>query len=180
MYRLLFSRQDIIPLISQLKENLNKLPTVSYSNIDWTREACELARTVDKQYNELSILSFRMKEASKAMDTISNSDSDDAEEGKKVSDMISIIEDMELVISTLNSTYNKLLWPRYYLVTSSIGGHLHSHENCSTCNHGDKETEFALFVNSSAMKENELVDVFGELCCSVCFKSAPVAKVEIE
>jgi hypothetical protein len=62
-------------------------------------------------------------------------------------------------------------WTRFYLVTSSGGGHVHKNTNCSTCNY---RTEFIWLTDESGKDEDEIVATAGDGACTVCYKSAPV------
>lgn len=62
-------------------------------------------------------------------------------------------------------------WSRFYLVTNT-NGHIHSSMNCSTC---FNSTQFAFLPNLSGLDEAAAVTDQGEILCSICFPSAPVA-----
>lgn len=62
-------------------------------------------------------------------------------------------------------------WSRFFLVTSSAGGHIHSSMNCSTCR---IDTAFGWLPELSGQTEAEAVAAHGAILCTVCFPSAPV------
>lgn len=62
-------------------------------------------------------------------------------------------------------------WTRFFLVTSSSNGHIHSSMSCSTCR---MTTEFTWLPELSGKTEADAVAAHGPLLCSVCFPSAPV------
>lgn len=63
-------------------------------------------------------------------------------------------------------------WNRFFLVTSSNGGHVHKSMSCSTCTY---KTRFIWLTDESGSSEEELVGKAGDGACTVCFPSAPVA-----
>ncbi len=62
-------------------------------------------------------------------------------------------------------------WQRFFLVTSSDGGHIHSSLHCSTCH---PTTQFGWLPQLSGLTEADAVADQGPRLCSVCFPSAPV------
>lgn len=62
-------------------------------------------------------------------------------------------------------------WSRFWAVPN---GHIHSSTHCSTCNNGDRPTEFYLLHEVSGMSEVDAVASKGAFICTVCFPSAPV------
>ena len=62
-------------------------------------------------------------------------------------------------------------WSRFYLVTNT-NGHIHSSVNCSTCFH---DTNFAWLTHLSGLDEVDAVQAEGEVLCTICYPSAPVA-----
>jgi hypothetical protein len=65
-------------------------------------------------------------------------------------------------------------WNRVFLAKSH-NGHAHNGMDCSTCNNGEQQTQFAWLVQYSGMKESEIVADAGERACTTCYKSAPAA-----
>lgn len=63
-------------------------------------------------------------------------------------------------------------WQRFFVVTSSGGGHVHRDMNCSTCR---LTTTFAPVVALSGCTVDEAIAWLGTALCSVCFPDAPVA-----
>lgn len=69
-------------------------------------------------------------------------------------------------------------WSRFFLVTSSDGGHIHSSMNCSTCK---LTTQYAWYPEFSGMTMTEAIAEWdkrgsSEILCTVCFPEAPVAR----
>lgn len=62
-------------------------------------------------------------------------------------------------------------WSRFFLVTNT-NGHIHSSMNCSTCY---PSTMFAWLPQLSGSTERDAVAECGEILCSGCFSTAPVA-----
>jgi hypothetical protein len=72
-------------------------------------------------------------------------------------------------------------WSRFFLVTSSDGGHIHSSMSCSTCNNGVYRTQFHWMPEFSGMTMTEAIAAWdergsSEILCTVCFPDAPVAR----
>lgn len=63
-------------------------------------------------------------------------------------------------------------WSRFFLVTSSGGGHIHSSMNCSTCR---MTTAFSWLPELSGLTEADAVAAHGPLLCTVCYPTAPLA-----
>lgn len=62
-------------------------------------------------------------------------------------------------------------WSRFFLVTSSAGGHVHSSMACHTCK---PTTEFGWQPQLSGKTEPDAVAEHGAILCTACFPSAPV------
>lgn len=62
-------------------------------------------------------------------------------------------------------------WSRFFLVTSSAGGHVHSSMSCHTCK---PTTEFGWQPQLSGKTEPDAVAEHGAILCTACFPSAPV------
>jgi hypothetical protein len=71
----------------------------------------------------------------------------------------------------LIAEYDRLRWPRFFLVTSSSGGHIHRDMHCSTCY---PDTRYAWLPQLSGLTEADAVAAKGPLLCSVCYPSAPL------
>jgi hypothetical protein len=71
----------------------------------------------------------------------------------------------------LSRVHGEHEWSRFFLVTNS-NGHIHSSTSCSTC---FATTEYVWLTDLSGRTEAETVEAYGEILCSVCFPSAPVA-----
>jgi hypothetical protein len=71
----------------------------------------------------------------------------------------------------LNAEFAAKPWSRFFLVTSSAGGHIHSSMNCSTCR---LRTSFGWLPELSGLSEKDAVEAHGTILCSVCFPTAPV------
>jgi hypothetical protein len=71
----------------------------------------------------------------------------------------------------LDAEYDRRQWSRFFLVTSSNDGHVHSSMSCPTCR---VDTEFGWLPELSGKTEAEAVKAHGPLLCTVCYPSAPV------
>lgn len=74
-------------------------------------------------------------------------------------------------IAELREIYLQHRWSRFYVVDNS-NGHIHSSTGCTTCY---PTTVFRWVTSLSGQTEAEAVAELGEILCSVCFPSAPVA-----
>lgn len=63
-------------------------------------------------------------------------------------------------------------WSRFFLVTND-NGHVHRERSCSTC---FPRTQYAWLPHISGATEEEMVEQYGEMACTVCFPSAPAMK----
>ncbi len=79
------------------------------------------------------------------------------------------IAELRNEISDLAKQYTG--WSRFFLVTSSDGGHIHSSMHCSTCY---VSTVYGWLPQLSGLTERDAVEDQGPRLCSVCFPSAPV------
>lgn len=70
----------------------------------------------------------------------------------------------------LEAIYNEQQWSRFFLCTNT-NGHIHSEMTCSTCRW---DTQFAWLPSLSGLTEEDAVEEYGAILCSVCFASAPV------
>ena len=70
----------------------------------------------------------------------------------------------------LDAEYDRGRWSRFFMVTSSAGGHIHSSMSCSTCH---PTTRYGWLPELSGLTERDAVDAEGPLLCSVCYPSAP-------
>lgn len=61
-------------------------------------------------------------------------------------------------------------WSRFFVVTSSSGGHIHSSQGCSTCR---PTTQFGWMPELSGQDEAQAVAANGAILCTVCYPSAP-------
>jgi hypothetical protein len=71
----------------------------------------------------------------------------------------------------LRAIYAEHQWSRFFLVDNS-NGHIHSTMACGTC---FPTTQFRWVTSLSGQTEVEAVGELGEILCSVCYPSAPVA-----
>jgi hypothetical protein len=65
---------------------------------------------------------------------------------------------------------NYMGWSRFWLVTNT-GGHIHSSLNCSTTR---PTTSWAWLTELAGRTEDEAVEEYGAILCTVCYPSAPV------
>lgn len=81
------------------------------------------------------------------------------------------IKRLEGLIRPLSDEFAAKPWSRFFLVTSSTGGHIHRSMNCSTCH---LRTTYAWLPNLSGLTEKDAVAAHGPLLCTVCYPSAPL------
>lgn len=62
-------------------------------------------------------------------------------------------------------------WSRFFLVTSSTGGHIHASMGCHTCK---TTTRFGWLPQLSGKSEPDAVAEHGAILCTACYPSAPV------
>ena len=62
-------------------------------------------------------------------------------------------------------------WTRFFLVTSSDGGHVHRNRYCHTCN---ERTQYVWLTEESGKSEEQIVEKAGDGACTACFPTAPV------
>lgn len=90
----------------------------------------------------------------------------------KRDELIAKRTELQKTITKCNADwYANGCWSRFYFVCNS-NGHIHSSVNCSTCY---EDTRYAWLTNLSGLTEEDAVKAEGEVLCSVCFPSAPVA-----
>lgn len=92
---------------------------------------------------------------------------------EKYNNAASHLVNVEKAINELNDIGEKGQWNRAFLATST-NGHVHKTMDCSTCNKGNKTTQFELISEYSGDKEETIVNDAGERACTVCYHSAPV------
>lgn len=78
---------------------------------------------------------------------------------------------LDVEIDGLEALHRHHRWSRFFLVLNS-NGHIHSSMSCPTCRF---DTAFGWLPQLSGLSEAEAVADQGEILCSVCFPSAPVA-----
>lgn len=78
---------------------------------------------------------------------------------------------LDAEIESLEVIWRQHRWSRFFLVLNN-NGHVHSSMSCSTCRF---DTAFGWLPQLSGLTEVEAVADQGEILCSVCFPSAPVA-----
>jgi hypothetical protein len=74
----------------------------------------------------------------------------------------------------LQRIWDKHNWSRFYLVAGN-NGHIHKSMNCHSCY---DDTKYIWLVELSGDSEEEAVAAEGEILCTFCFTSAPVAWTE--
>lgn len=82
-----------------------------------------------------------------------------------------VVKGIQAQIADLNEVFNAAPWTRFFLVTNN-NGHIHHTMHCSTTY---PTTGWAWNPELSGQTEVEAVEALGEILCSVCFPSAPVA-----
>jgi hypothetical protein len=65
-------------------------------------------------------------------------------------------------------------WTRAFLAVTNGRGHIHASQMCSTCNNGERLTEFYWFTELSGADEAEIIKQAGSDACTVCYPNAPV------
>lgn len=76
-------------------------------------------------------------------------------------------------MAPLNTEFSRRPWSRFFRVTSSAGGHVHSSMECSTCY---LSTEYGWLPEWSGQSEDEALAALhkqADVMCSVCYPSAP-------
>lgn len=81
------------------------------------------------------------------------------------------VTDARAALIPFNAEYQRRPWSRFFLVTSSSGGHIHASTACSTTR---LTTTFGWLPSVSGKSEADAVAEHGPLLCTVCFPSAPV------
>lgn len=101
------------------------------------------------------------------------------ERGRKALDRVnrakgSVAELDGTVLAKLEAEFDRRGgWSRAYLVTD---GHVHSSQNCSSCNNGQFPTRFFWMIDYSGKSHTEIVEAAGERACTICYPDAPVAR----
>lgn len=80
------------------------------------------------------------------------------------------INDNLAACAPLEAEHERRGWTRYFLVTSSAGGHVHAHPRCSQRG----RTTYAWLPALSDLTPADAVEAHGPLLCSKCFPHAPV------
>ena len=78
-------------------------------------------------------------------------------------------------LDELDRLYKSHLWSRFYLVVGNSNGHIHKDLACHSCYY---DTQYAWLPELSGDSEAEAVEAEGEILCTFCFPSAPVAWCE--
>jgi hypothetical protein len=136
----------------------------------------ELAVTVDERMAELINARFdlimELKSATDSRDYAVKYSTGDYLQ--KVEAKIENIKERQAWVSVeLNELNNVWMeegcWTRAFLVTNA-NGHVHNSMDCGTC---FPSTRFEWLTQYSSDNENTIVELAGELACTVCFPSAP-------
>lgn len=90
-----------------------------------------------------------------------------------------VIAQVHAEAEPLEAEYLRRPWSRFFLVTSSAG-HIHSSQDCSTCN---SRTEYGWYPEFSGQTMAEAIAAWdergtSEILCTVCFPDAPVARTQ--
>lgn len=94
---------------------------------------------------------------------------------EEMKEVIAQLQKLYVELNSLNDIYQKLLWSRFYLVVGTGQGHIHKDMNCHSCY---ATTEYAWLPELSGDSEEEAVAAEGEILCTFCFPTAPVAWCE--
>lgn len=117
---------------------------------------------------QIAKLSYGIAVAQRRIDTRSN----DSTFASVVAEAHTYIAEHQPKLDVLHEVYDENGgWTRFFLVNNS-GGHVHKDTSCSTC---FVTTEYQWLTELSGLTEAEAVAAYGEILCSVCFPSAPVA-----
>jgi hypothetical protein len=94
---------------------------------------------------------------------------------RKIVGSIRALEDNLAELTTerrrYDNEYDRRPWNRFFVVTSSNDGHIHSSTSCQTCR---VTTDFGWLPQLSGKTEADAVAEHGPRLCSVCFPTAPV------
>jgi hypothetical protein len=82
-----------------------------------------------------------------------------------------VLKGINAQIEVLDAIFTASPWSRFFIVQNN-NGHIHSNMRCSTCY---ATTQFGWNPQLSGKSEAEAVAELGEILCTVCFPSAPVA-----
>ncbi len=89
----------------------------------------------------------------------------------KRNEIVAEIKELKAEQAPLDAEFAAAPWSRFFLVTSSAGGHIHSSMHCSSCNF---RTGFSWLPTLSGLSEKDAVAAHGAILCTVCYPSAPV------
>lgn len=67
-------------------------------------------------------------------------------------------------------------WNRAFLAITNGKGHVHSSQNCPTCNNGINRTQFDWMIDWSNATEEQIIADAGHRACTRCYPDAPVDK----
>lgn len=88
----------------------------------------------------------------------------------KVLELRAQSEDLEGQMHDLEDEHDARPWSRFFVVTSSAGGHIHSTRSCHTCR---PTTRFGWLPQLSGKSEPDAVADQGAILCTECYPSAP-------
>lgn len=74
----------------------------------------------------------------------------------------------------LDAEYRRRPWTRAFLAITNGKGHVHTTQDCATCNNGLGRTQFDWRVEYSGAPQEQIVADAGERACTVCYPDAPV------
>lgn len=126
-------------------------------NGGWPMDAASTLTALEEAINEGKIVAYEVK--------LSREILTDVEDLKA--------QRAEIVAQTteLDDEFRRRPWSRFFLVTSSTGGHVHSSMHCHTCRW---DTEFGWLPSLSGKDEPTAVADQGAILCTACYPSAPV------
>lgn len=82
------------------------------------------------------------------------------------------LQDLREKIDPIEAEFNRRGgWSRFFLVKNT-NGHVHSSMRCNTC---FPDTQYGWLTDYSGMAEPAIVEEAGDMACSTCFPTAPVA-----
>lgn len=133
-------------------------------------EALAYARAIDTETAVVAEREFRITTSLRWYeDQLARHQRSDYEE--KVQEHYEELAAVRQRLAVLHSAYAEHRWSRFFLVQAS-NGHVHRSLNCHTTY---ATTQWAWLPQLSGLTEAEAVADQGEILCSVCFPSAPVA-----
>lgn len=80
------------------------------------------------------------------------------------------VERLLRLIAPLDAEYQRRPWTRAFIVQNT-NGHIHSSRACATCY---PTTDFGWLPQISGFPQGKIIELAGEMACTVCYPDAPV------